>query len=147
MPVCIGDAPYIEVRFGDQPQFNGLIATVTFTSQVTGLVVETTTVPYVANSSVFIVYPGATVDAAGNPTDWPGWRFEASTGLWVLDPSDDYLREGLTVTIEVNPTATGTVEYPPATAACANPDNPPTGGTTTTTAPGQPTPVVLPPTQ
>lgn len=145
--MCIGDAPYIEVFFGNQPQFNGEIATVTFTSQVTSEVVETTTVPYLANSSVLIIYPGASVDAAGNPTDWPGWRFEESTQLWVPDPTDDFLREGLTVTIEVNPTATGEVEYPPATAACASPENPPPPVIPPgTTVPGTPTPL-LPPTQ
>ena len=37
------------------------------------------------------------------------------------DPSDARLRDGLTVVVEVNPTATATVSYPPATAACANP--------------------------
>ena len=66
------------------------------------------------------VYPGASVDAAGNPTDWPGWMFDGDE--WVIDPSDAYLRDGLTVVIEVNPTATATVSYPPATAACANPE-------------------------
>lgn len=93
----------------------------------------THTVPYVANTSVFIIYPGASVDAVGNPTDWPGWRYEESTDLWVPDPSDDFLREGLDVEIEVNPTATGSVEYPPATSACASPENPPPGTPTTTT--------------
>ena len=63
--------------------------------------------------------PGASVDAAGNATDWPGWRFDGDD--WVLDPSDSYLREGLTVRVEVNPTATGQVAYPPATSACASP--------------------------
>ena len=30
-------------------------------------------------------------------------------------------RDGLTVRVEVNPTAVGQVAYPPATSACANP--------------------------
>ncbi len=66
-----------------------------------------------------VVFPGAEVDAQGNAIDWPGWKFE--NGLWVTDPSDARLREGLKVVVEVNPTAEGTVSYPPATAPCADP--------------------------
>ena len=71
------------------------------------------------------MYPGASVDAAGNPTDWPGWVFDGDE--WVPDPTDAYLRSGLTVRVDVNPTATGQVSYPPATSACADPE---TGGAT-----------------
>ena len=60
--------------------------------------------------SVSFVYPGATVDAAGNPTDWPGRVFDGDE--WVPDPTDAYLRDGLTVTVEVNPTATGPGRLP-----------------------------------
>ena len=76
------------------------------------------------------VYPGASVDGAGNPTDWPGWMLV--DGHWVVDPSDARLRDGLTVVIEVNPTATATVSYPPATAACANPQTTPDPAPSTT---------------
>lgn len=134
VPVCIGDAPYIEIRMGNQAQYNGMTVTATFTSQVTGAVVQVSTFPYQANTSIFVIYPGASVNAAGEPTDWPGWRFEESTQLWVPDPTDDYLREGLDVLAEVNPSATGQVEYPPATSACASPENPPPGTPTTTTS-------------
>jgi LPXTG-motif cell wall-anchored protein len=75
---------------------------------------------------VTFVYPGASVDAAGNPTDWPGWVFDGDE--WVPDPTDSYLRDGLTVRVDVNPTATGQVSYPPATSACADPDSSSTGG-------------------
>ncbi|HTH05174.1 MAG TPA: DUF11 domain-containing protein, partial [Ilumatobacteraceae bacterium] len=67
-----------------------------------------------------VIFPGAEVDAQGNAIDWPGWKFE--NGLWVTDPSDARLRDGLKVVVEVNPTAEGTVTYPPATAVCANPE-------------------------
>ena len=104
--------------FGDQPQFNGQPATVTFID-LDGNAVETQTATYQAGATVRFVYPGASVDAAGNPVDWPGWVFDGDE--WVTDPSDSHLRDGLTVVVEVNPTATATVSYPPATAACANP--------------------------
>ena len=117
-PVCLEDAPYIEVTFGDQPQFNGRTATVTFVD-LDGNVVGTETATYEAGATVRFVYPGASVDAAGNAVDWPGWMFDGS--MWVHDPSDAHLRDGLTVVVEVNPTATGSVTYPDATAACADP--------------------------
>jgi hypothetical protein len=114
-PVCLRDAPYIEVTFGDQPQFNGFPATVTFID-INGVVVGTETATFQAGATVRFVYPGASVDAAGNPLDWPGWVFDGDE--WVVDPTDAYLREGLTVVVEVNPTASDTVSYPPATPSC-----------------------------
>jgi LPXTG-motif cell wall-anchored protein len=132
-PVCAKDVPYIEVTFGAQSQFNGRPASVTF-RDLNGNVVGTDSATYQAGTTVRFVYPGASVDAAGNATDWPGWVFDGDE--WVVDPSDANLRAGLTVVIEVNPTATATVSYPPATTACANPvqvDPAPT--TTTATVP------------
>ncbi len=119
--------PYVQVTFGNQPAFNGRPATITFID-VNGVVVATHTATYNANASVRFLYPGATVDAAGNATDWPGWRFDGDD--WVQDPSDSYLRNGLTVRVEVNPTATGQVSYPPATSGCANPPGGSGGGGT-----------------
>ena len=60
----------------------------------------------------------------------PGWILNED-GLWVRDPTDDYLRDGIDLTYTVNPTATATVRYPPESSACANPEN----TTTTTTTP------------
>ena len=117
-PICVRDAPFVQVTFGDQPQYDGRVATITFIDK-NGTVVATHTATYVANGSVTFVYPGASVDANGVATDWPGWVFDGDE--WVPDPTDSYLRDGLTVRVEVNPTATGQVAYPPATSACANP--------------------------
>ena len=114
-PVCLSDAPYIDVTFGSQSEFNGLPATVTFID-LDGNVVGTETAAYQAGSTVRLVYPGASVDGAGNPTDWPGWMLV--DGQWVVDPSDARLRDGLTVVIEVNPTTTATVSYPAVTETC-----------------------------
>ena len=126
-PVCVHDAPYVAITFGDQPEFNGRPATITFID-LNGTVVAAHTATYAANATVTFVYPGASVDAAGNPTDWPGWVFDGDE--WVPDPTDDFLRDGLTVRVDVNPTATGQVSYPPATTSCADPTE---GGSTTTT--------------
>lgn len=116
-PVCQADVPYIEYDATvDGVEFT--TATLTFRDR-NDVVVETRTVDSLRGRTLF---PGAEVDADGNGVDWPGWRFE--NGFWVEDPSDAILREGLTVTIEVNPSATAQVAYPPATSACASPENP-----------------------
>ena len=104
-----------------------MTATVTFVD-LDGTVVGTHTTTYQAGTTVRFIYPGASVDAAGNPSDWPGWVFDGDE--WVVDPTDAFLRDGLTVVVEVNPTASDTVSYPPATPTCtANPPTDPPPGT------------------
>jgi hypothetical protein len=117
----------VTLTFGNQPELNGLTGTITFLD-VNGAVIEVHALTYEAGATVTLLYPGASVDAEGNATDWPGWMLNAD-GFWVLDPSDAIWREGLTIVAEINPTATTTVTYPPSTAACASPSGPfgPTG--------------------
>ena len=95
---------------------------------------------HVADLTGRVLYPGAEVDAAGIATDWPGWKFE--NGVWVVDPTDAHLRDGLRVVVEVNPTSEGTVSYPPAMSACADPAQAPPTPLPPTTVP----PAALPPT-
>jgi len=110
-----------------------------------GNLIEARPLTYQANTTVRLLYPGATVDAQGNPTDWPGWVFTG--GFWVPDPTDDAWRDGLRLVYTLgSATATANVSYPPDTATCsANPVVPvPTGTPTTvpgatTTLPGAPT--------
>jgi hypothetical protein len=139
-PECIADAPFVIVTFGPQTRYIGKVAHITF-FDVHGVVVGTAEAPYVPNGTVKLIYPGASVDAAGNATDWPGWKL-APNGNWIEDPSDAHLRDGLTVRIEVNPTAEAKVSYPPATSTCANPNNTPS--TTTSTSSTPPLAVTLP---
>lgn len=78
------------------------------------------------------LWPGAAVDAAGNPTAWPGWR-QLPTGQWVLDPSDRFsgIRSSAVMEIRINPTTASTAVYPPSTPACAaGPSSPPTTSAT-----------------
>ena len=49
-----------------------------------------------AGSTVRLIYPGATIHANGNPTDWPGWMLNAD-GFWVRDPTDAAWRDGATL--------------------------------------------------
>jgi hypothetical protein len=107
-PVCVSDIPYI----GWDLQWDGPETTADIT--VTLADGQSFSFPDSPLSGE-VLWPGASV----NPPDWPGWKLE--NGVWVEDPSDAILREPLTITAEVNPTVTGTIEYPPATSECANP--------------------------
>lgn len=122
-PVCQNDAPFIDVTYGDFPEYNGLPTAVSFIHD--GVVIEVQIGTFDANGTERFVYPGASVDADGNPTDWPGWAFDGVN--WVEDPTDAFLRDSLLVEVAVNPTASATVSYPPATPECnaAPPQTPP----------------------
>ena len=101
-----------------------------------------------------MLWPGASVDAQGNPTGWPGWTL-GSDGVWKLDPSAPHydLRAEAIVEIRINPTANEATVYPPATPNCsAQPPQPPVtpeppttpGGVVPGAAPA-PLPAAMPP--
>jgi hypothetical protein len=71
-----------------------------------------------------VLWPGASVDGAGNPTGWPGWAYE--NGQWVeTDGNFRWTRGDITATLEVNPSLVVPLDYPPATPNCAtDPSNP-----------------------
>ena len=142
-PECIGTAPFI--RYTIVPK--GFTPTSTQATLAikdrNGNLVETQTVNSFSGS---ILWPGATIDSAGNATDWPGWKLADDGVSWIPDPSDAFLREGLIIEVTVNPsvTATATVSYPPNTSPCANP---PDATPPTTTDPNTPTTTVCVPGQ
>jgi hypothetical protein len=74
-----------------------------------------TDLPLDGNSRL-LLWPGAVVDGNGDPIDWPGWDQDAH-GNWFEVPTD--LRPKLRVIVEVNPTASATVDYPPGTPTCS----------------------------
>ena len=110
--MCIGDAPFISytivpVGFAPVDQSATLVI-----RSADGNEVGTETVDSFTGQ---IIWPGASIDQAGNATDWPGWR-QADDGVsWEPDPTDDLLRDGLTIEVIVDgaPSAIATVEYPP----------------------------------
>lgn len=73
-----------------------------------------------------VLWPGASVNGAGEATGWPGWAFE--NGQWVEVPGNfRWTRGAITATIEVNPSLVVPLSYPPATPQCAaGPQNPST---------------------
>jgi uncharacterized repeat protein (TIGR01451 family) len=133
---CINDTPYIDVIVntigGFQPTLVDGKATVTlrmFGDQdgngVFDTFIEEQVLQIAPNAQGNLVgralYPGAEVDANGDPIDWPGWIFTG--GLWQIDPTDDFYRDGLRIEVSINPTGEVSVEYPPATPECnANPE-------------------------
>jgi hypothetical protein len=91
---------------------------------INGNVVSTQPLVYEPGSTVDILYPGTRVNSDGSIADVPGWVLNAD-GFWILDPSDAFLRDGIFLTYEVNPTAGPVlVTYPPESSACANPSGP-----------------------
>lgn len=65
-----------------------------------------------------VIWPGASVDDAGNPTGWPGWEF--TNGQWVeTNGNFAWTRGAITATLKVNPETTVALSYPPATPVCA----------------------------
>lgn len=114
-PLCDGDVPYLQYR---------VVAT--------GTTNDTVTITWINPGGDDVVYadlplegrvlwPGAVVDADGNPLDWPGWRFE--NGEWVEGDEFDWVRPTVDVHLEVNPEITLTAGYPPSSPNCAT--NPP----------------------
>jgi LPXTG-motif cell wall-anchored protein len=120
-PVCEGNFPFINYSVTGDVDVERDAATIVI-SDVNGNVVQTLVGQPLSGR---VIWPGASV----NPPDWPGWVLEG--GVWVEDPTDDVLREDLIFTVSVNPEASETVAYPPATSACADPPD----GTPTTPAP------------
>lgn len=128
-PICIADTPYIQYSIKPIGFTSSGPATLTFYDNQ-GTFIETRVVPTLSGTTL---YPGASVD----PVDWPGWK-QAPNGNWEPDPTDAAWRDGLTITVEVNPVGTTTVSYPPATSSCFGPEGtPPT--TTVPCVPGQTT--------
>ncbi|MBE7699148.1 peptidase [Oerskovia sp. Sa1BUA8] len=119
-PVCDGDVPYLvyDVAVTGTPN-----ETVTITwLNPTGDDVVQAGLPL----SGRVLWPGATVNAAGEPTGWPGWVFE--DGEWVEGGDFGWVRPSVEVLFQVNPEMTVSVDYPPSSPNCST--NPP--GTPTT---------------
>ena len=123
--VCVAEVPTIRITFVSPAQFPTLVGqTGTLTmSDVNGNVVSAQPLVYTPGATTDLLYPGTRVNADGSIADVPGWNL-TNAGLWVRDPSDAFLREGINLTYVLNPTATAFVTYPPESANCANPDGP-----------------------
>ena len=122
--VCRSEVPTIVIDFAlpGFPSLAGQTGTLTM-SDINGNVVSAQPLVYTPGGHVELLYPGTTVNPDGTIDDVPGWIL-TDDGLWIRDPSDEFLREGILLTYTVNPTATAFITYPPESSACANPDGP-----------------------
>ena len=129
-PECIRDAPFVNytiVPVGFTPVDGSATLVI---RAANGTVVDTLQVTSLSGQ---FIWPGASVDSAGNATDWPGWKRAADGVSWIPDPSDAFVRDGLVIEVTVESiTSTATVSYVPDSAPCANPPRlhrlPSTGG-------------------
>ena len=122
--VCVAEVPTIVIAFGNTfPELAGVTGILTM-SDVNGNVVSTQPLVYEPGTVVTLLYPGTAVNPDGSIDDVPGWILQ-DNGLWVRDPSDEFLREGILLSYTLNPTAEAFITYPPESSACANPENPP----------------------
>jgi len=126
--VCEKDAPWIAYNvtlIDPDAQATSNVARLVLTD---GTNTSTITLGTLVNGSLSgrALWPGASVNAAGEATGWPGWAFE--NGQWVEVPGNfAWTRGNITATIEVNPSLVVPLSYPPATPQCAaGPHNPST---------------------
>jgi len=131
--VCVGDVPYLGYQV-TLPE--GFVADSANPVRIT--FVNPNGDDYVVEGQPLrgaLLWPGA---SDGEPKMWPGW--DLVDGEYVeTDGNFAWTRAGVTVEFAVNPTYTTEVEYPEATALCANPpvgdgDDPTTGTPTSTDA-------------
>ena len=113
-PVCDGDVPYLEYVFTLPEGFETDDETPLSITWVnpSGEDVVQGDLPLDGR----VLWPGAEVDDAGDPVDWPGWSLV--DGEWVVGDEFDWVRDGVTVRFEVNPSAEEVVTYPPSSPDC-----------------------------
>jgi hypothetical protein len=129
-PICDGDVPYLS--------YSASFGSATVVQHITFINPNGPDVSYFnLPLSGRVLWPGAVVDAAGEPLDWPGWT-QLPDGTWVEGDEFDWVRPSVTVELEINPTATAVVAYPPSTPQCATnpPANPPAPGAPPAAPPG-----------
>jgi gliding motility-associated-like protein len=115
--VCKNDVPYIQYKV--VPNFTpGTASPVTLT-WLNGDKSVLASQPVLTSQALEaeVLWAGATVDAKGNGTDWPGWY--TVKGQWVQgNDGFEKTRPDAYLVISVNPTDTIKISYPPATPAC-----------------------------
>lgn len=132
---CINDAPYISYTVTltdpDGQVAGGGSASLLLSSGANSVTIPLGTLVD-GELSGKVLWPGASVDGAGNPTGWPGWAFV--DGEWVETTGNfAWTRGSISAVLQVNPDLAVPLSYPPATPNCAaqpptalSPDSPET---------------------
>ena len=119
---CVDDVPWVEydVKLNDPNGLSTDDGTATFTFTAPGS--SETYVKTVPIGSGKFLWPGATATSNGDgtwtATGWPGWAFIDDEWVSIGDDNYGWTRNGVDVSIEVNPTMTVHLNYPPPTALC-----------------------------
>jgi len=119
---CIDDVPWIvyDVNVVDLDGTSEDDGTATFTFRAEGSDEEYVKTVAIGNGQ--FLWPGASAidngDDTYTATGWPGWALIDDEWVSVGDDNYGWTRDGVTVTIEVNPTMTVTLAYPPPTELC-----------------------------
>ena len=109
--MCVAEVPTIRIVFQNTfPQLAGQTGTLTM-ADINGNVVSTQSLVYQPGTTVDLLYPGTRVNADGSIADVPGWNL-TSAGLWVRDPSDEFLREGIQSDLHREPDSDGHCHLP-----------------------------------
>ncbi|WP_300978989.1 gliding motility-associated C-terminal domain-containing protein, partial [Flavobacterium sp.] len=114
-PICINDVPYLKysataVNFTPT---NGV--TLTWMDNTNKIVSTMTNLPL----SGQVLWPGATVDANGIGTDWPGWLLVDNKWIQGADGFEN-IRPTASVTFALNPEVTVILNYPPSDPFCTS---------------------------
>ncbi|MCH8554983.1 MAG: hypothetical protein LAT76_07480 [Schleiferiaceae bacterium] len=138
--LCINDVPYL--RYVLQSNFDprGLPVSYTWTSGSQAVGIGNPSVALIPTvSNVFtpsterwsvnsitsyvlvdtLLWPGAAVSSAGEPTDWPAWELVGSEWHYQEDGFSGYTTNP-SISFDINPSVSATsLTYPPATPTCA----------------------------
>ncbi len=123
VPACEQDVPWIsyEVVLTDPNNLStGNTATLVLTD---GTNTESIPLGTLVNNrlSGTVLWPGASVGPDGRGNGWPGWTTDANGEYVETTGNFAWTRGNISATIEVNPSISVALEYPPATVVCANP--------------------------
>jgi hypothetical protein len=124
--LCLNDTPYVDYvvqnvpatpRAPEGPAGTGItVRWIAIEDGSNDVIEEITNAPL----SDRLLWPGAVLDANGDPIDWPGWDFIPGVG-WVEVPTN--LRPTMLLEFEANNVVSQVVNYPPATPTCSpNPE-------------------------
>jgi LPXTG-motif cell wall-anchored protein len=120
---CVGDVPWIDfsvVLTDPDGQSTGETAQLILTDANNAANTVTMELGRLVNNELSgrVLWPGASIDAEGNPTGWPGWAFV--DGEWVeTDGNFSWTRGVISAVIQVNPEVAVPLSYPEATPECA----------------------------
>ncbi|MBP4138553.1 Ig-like domain-containing protein [Flavobacterium geliluteum] len=110
---CSNNTPYVAYSVVADNFTPTDLLTINWIDSANNIVATQNNMPLSGN----VLWPGATVDGNGNPTDWPGWLLV--NGQWTQGNDGFQLtRPSVTMQFTLNPTQSVVVNYPSAVSGC-----------------------------